>query len=47
LTLDLIDGARVHAADTDCLILYGARWRAAARAALITLGLTASPPDPD
>jgi hypothetical protein len=37
--LDLIDGCRVHAADADCLTSYGERWRAAARQALVGLGL--------
>lgn len=39
--LDLIDGNRVHdRAGNDCLIRHGARWRAAATAALLSLGLT-------
>ena len=37
--LDLIDGCRVYAVDTDCLIRYGERWRVAARQALVGLGL--------
>jgi hypothetical protein len=45
--LDLIDGCRVHAVDTDCLIAYGVRWRAAAREALIALGLEPIEDDAD
>ena len=38
--LDLIDRNRVHHDDDHaCLIWYGTRWRAAARRALVALGL--------
>lgn len=38
--LDHIDGTRVHlAADSNCLIRYGQRWRTAATRGLIDLGL--------
>jgi hypothetical protein len=40
-TLDLIDGNRVHdAAEHDCLIRWGERWRAAASRGLIAIGLS-------
>lgn len=38
-TLDLIDGCRVHSADSDCLIRHGERWRMTATRALLALGL--------
>jgi hypothetical protein len=38
--IPLIDGNRVHRGEQhECLIAYGRRWRGAARAALLTLGL--------
>jgi hypothetical protein len=37
--LDLSDGNRVHLDPIDCLITFGKRWRGAATAALVELGL--------
>jgi hypothetical protein len=37
--LDLPDGNRVHFEPIDCLIAFGKRWRDAADAALLALGL--------
>jgi hypothetical protein len=37
--LHLSDGSRVHFDKIDCLIRYGARWRGAARCALVAMGL--------
>jgi hypothetical protein len=37
--LDLPDGNRVHFEPIDCLVMFGKRWRGAAIAALIELGL--------
>jgi hypothetical protein len=39
VALDLADGCRVHLADLDCLLDYGARWRRAAIRGLVALGL--------
>jgi hypothetical protein len=41
--LDMIDGNRVHLAILDCLIRHGERWRRAATASLVAIGL--NPPE--
>jgi hypothetical protein len=40
--LSLPDGTRVHFGGLACLVRYGKRWRSAATAALITMGLAPS-----